>query len=1276
MRVGDVVSDRFLIERPIGQGGMGSVYLAMDRQTEKSVAIKVLGLASDGAIERFRREAQVLSELRHPGIVEYIAHGETDGREPFLVMELLEGEVLTQRLTRGELTVEESLCFIRRTAEALAFAHSKGVIHRDVKPGNLFLVGGDVERVKVLDFGIARATYQAVGVTQTGAMLGTVGYMAPEQATGDRKLDPRVDVFALGCVFFECLAGRPAFPGEHAVAIFAKLLVEEPPRLRHVRPELPDQLDDLTARMLSKEPARRPPDAMSVLREVDAFVLGGGSMQSSRAPSSVVGGERRLASVIVVEEAEAVTVVDAPIPKERHTEADRAAGTALEHGAELRRIGRSTLLLTLQGAGVASDHATRAAHLAIDLSRTFPEARIAVGTGFAELYGQRFIGPAIDRAVALLRAGDPVRGVLLDEVTAGLLGPHFDVVEGSGRHRLVAARQGATAPRTLLGRPTRCVGRAKELGLLKATLDECIDERAARCVLVTAAAGMGKSRLARELMDTVRAKEGLRILFARAAPVAANSVGNVVSLLVRDATGSREADPPKAQHARIREHVSKLGLDAPERIAQFLSELVGAPWEGKPTEELDIARRNPDQMRHWLRRSCQELLEGECARGPVMIVLEDVHWADPPSIAYVGGALRQLEHAPLFVLSLGRPEARDCIAWPRTQELSLPGISRRASTELARTVLKADIGDEAIERIVDLAEGNAFFLEELIRSIAMQASSLPETVLAMAQVRLEQQDSTERKILRAASAFGDAFWEEGVAAIMGEEPPASVRTALESLERREVVERVESSKLAGAREYHFRHSLLREAAYASLTDTDKQVGHSLAGPWLEAHGERDPLVLANHFERAGNLDRAAFYLGIAADRAKRLYDLKHAAALYMQAYATMEKLSETPERKLVSVDLAIGIAEVSYYSPSERNRERLQRALAITEEAIDPDRKARVLNELGRASYGLGRHQEAVKCFEEFMQLTEGTEDGLTGALPCRVLGNVNIFLGRFERAKDFLERGVTLLRNNRESGDELSYMLGMYGGVHIYLGYFRRAEELTLESIAVARKIGHRTRISQGQIYLGIVYAIQGEWQKARASLEHGLEWARTDDNVIGTGTGTSFLGLTYLAEGDARRAVELIQFARDYIGRTGGTWTFSMIGAHLAEALLGNGDAAAALAVVRETLPVLEAGERWGQSCLELAAGRVKARLGDGDGARESFERALSTAELQESPTFAAKALLGTGAFMLRSGRTEEGTSAVARALSSFEELGMPWYAGRAQALLGGTLDESPCP
>jgi serine/threonine protein kinase len=126
MWVGDVVADRFVVERPVGTGGMGSVFRAVDRESGAPVALKVLDLVSEGAVERFQREARVLAGLSHPGIVRYVAHGETDSREPFLVMELLDGEDLSQRLARGRLSVDESVTLVRRVAEALSFAHGKG----------------------------------------------------------------------------------------------------------------------------------------------------------------------------------------------------------------------------------------------------------------------------------------------------------------------------------------------------------------------------------------------------------------------------------------------------------------------------------------------------------------------------------------------------------------------------------------------------------------------------------------------------------------------------------------------------------------------------------------------------------------------------------------------------------------------------------------------------------------------------------------------------------------------------------------------------------------------------------------------------------------------------------------------------------------------------------------------------------------------------------------------------------------------------------------------
>ena len=211
MRDGELIAGRFAVERLAAQGGMGVVYRAKDTLTGDHVALKVLKENTEEA-DRFQREAAVLAELRHPAIVRYVAHGIIGhGKRAYLAMEWLEGEDLSVRLARQGLDVKEGLLLAIRVAEALAVAHARGITHRDIKPSNLFLPDGDLARVKVLDFGIARLGLAAVTMTQTGIMVGTPGYMSPEQARGDPLVDGRADVFALGCVLFECITGKRVF---------------------------------------------------------------------------------------------------------------------------------------------------------------------------------------------------------------------------------------------------------------------------------------------------------------------------------------------------------------------------------------------------------------------------------------------------------------------------------------------------------------------------------------------------------------------------------------------------------------------------------------------------------------------------------------------------------------------------------------------------------------------------------------------------------------------------------------------------------------------------------------------------------------------------------------------------------------------------------------------------------------------------------------------------------------------------------------------------------
>ena len=226
LKPGDVLAARFEVISRAGGGGMGSVYRARDRVGGEVVALKVLRLPGEETTGRFEREAAVLAELRHPGIVRYVAHGVTASGRAYLALEWLEGEDLSKHLARAPMTIRASVTVARKVAEALAYAHGRGVVHRDIKPGNVFLRDGRSDQATVLDFGIARAADIGAGLTLTGIMVGTPGYMAPEQARGARDVDPRADVFSLGCVLFHCLTGQRAFQGEDAVAVLARVLFE------------------------------------------------------------------------------------------------------------------------------------------------------------------------------------------------------------------------------------------------------------------------------------------------------------------------------------------------------------------------------------------------------------------------------------------------------------------------------------------------------------------------------------------------------------------------------------------------------------------------------------------------------------------------------------------------------------------------------------------------------------------------------------------------------------------------------------------------------------------------------------------------------------------------------------------------------------------------------------------------------------------------------------------------------------------------------------------
>ncbi|MBK9143425.1 MAG: serine/threonine protein kinase [Candidatus Melainabacteria bacterium] len=273
LQAGENFEGKFAIEGKLGTGGMGVVYRARDLTLNRTVAIKVLsapGLANQKAILRFQQEARAAGALGHPGIVSVHEFAVSDAGEPYIVMDCVEGQALSDAIARaGCLPLDTCLDIAIRAAEALEFAHAKGVVHRDLKPANIMLIndGGDGESIKIVDFGIAKIQdEEGKALTKTGEVFGSPLYMSPEQCSGAR-VDRRSDIYSLACVLYETLAGRPPHNGETALATAVMHLQEEPDPLSAVRPDrdFPAPLQVILDRALAKDPDSRY-QSMSELR--------------------------------------------------------------------------------------------------------------------------------------------------------------------------------------------------------------------------------------------------------------------------------------------------------------------------------------------------------------------------------------------------------------------------------------------------------------------------------------------------------------------------------------------------------------------------------------------------------------------------------------------------------------------------------------------------------------------------------------------------------------------------------------------------------------------------------------------------------------------------------------------------------------------------------------------------------------------------------------------------------------------------------------------------
>ncbi|MGZ6143486.1 MAG: ATP-binding protein, partial [Myxococcales bacterium] len=542
-----------------------------------------------------------------------------------------------------------------------------------------------------------------------------------------------------------------------------------------------------------------------------------------------------------------------------------------------------------------------------------------------------------------------------------------------------------------------------------------------------------------------------------------------------------------------------------------------AMWVTGRVAELLGARReestDPQLLGDQLRRAFEEWLAAECAQKPVLLVLEDLHWGDWPTFKFVDSALRTLEDRPLMVLSLARPEVHTAFpglwAGRRIEEMRLGPLTPKASAKLARQALGEEAPQAAIERIVSMGAGNPLHLEELIRATAEGREGPPQTVLVMLHARLEQLDPQARQVLRAASVFGQRFWAGGISALLREE---RVREWLAVLVEQEVIMRRETSRFPGDGEYAFRHALVREAAYAMLTEADRALGHKLAREWLEQHGESEALVLAEHCERGGEPLRAVAYWRRAAEQALEGDDIEAAlqrarraldcspdgetlgALLLLCADAHSWRGEHTEAARCATEALrhlphssapwflAAGIAAESSGKLGDRKA-----LLALSESLLALDRaadepQAVAFVRTAAQVFLLGRGKEAsalvasVEGAREALAADPRAQAFIDHGRAVRALFHGD--LGAYRELKASAADGFERAGDRRNACSQRAKL----GYASMLLGAFAEAERDLRAALAQAERLGLRNVVAGARHNLGLALALEGRLAEAEA--------------------------------------------------------------------------------------------------------------------------------------------------------------------------------------------------
>ena len=1092
----------------IGSGGFGTVYKARGPDGTH-VALKVLAPHIDSAetLKRFEREGNI--RIEHPNVVRVIDAGQSDDGRSYIAFELLEGRPLNLVLEDAPLSPSLAIEIGRAMCSGLTAAHERGIVHRDLKPGNVFCTNEGT--TKILDFGIARPlSEQSQSLTMAGSVIGTPGYLSPEQAKGESNITIASDLWALGVILYQALAAKNPFLRSSAVATILAVVLEEAPPLGEGGQRLPTGFAEVVHRCLQKDPAQR----WSTAQEIDEALA-----QIDLGASMIVGVPESLAVTVPEDEQRVVALLFA---SEVHDLPclDRAVR---DWGGELTAMLGGAIGI-FGGRKYEGDEASRAVRSA--LAGRDAAGFVAVGLGRVTGVGGTVSGEAVD---AVERAvGARVAGVAVESEAAKSLGGVFDLeVIGDG---IFEVPQKSAAHETGTFRAVSAevplLGRSSELAQIASAFESAFDDEHATALIIEGPPGIGKSRLRAEVLERARAGN-IRVLSGRGESHRSGTALHVAALLLRSSPAietaflSRESTPEQRRDAVESFLTGVLGSETWAK--QSLAPICRLLGLGELVDSDDRGSSDPQLLADRARVSLTDTLFSLGSGAPLALVIDDAQWVDEQSLKLLEEVAARLSERPLLLCVCTRPElterAPHLFEGIERIRVVPRGLRAKDVGKLARAIAGRDVRDEIIREIGTRTGGNPFFVEQIVREIVEQdlldrkfdSLPIPLDVEGAVQSRLDHLPALEKQLCKRAAVYTSGFTEPALAAL---EQPQPARY-LDSLSRRGLVS-ARGRRSETEKQYRFKNELVGDVAYRMNSDDARRGLHLSAASHLHHAVGIDREEIARHWELGGESEQAATEYAQAAQQAAMRGDSESVLRCSERALALGVRAARAFELHLARAEACSFLG---------RRSERAESIDAALELASEPSERARVLTEKAAMLAASGQHDEGIAVASEAVSTARPLDDTDILASALARHGWLLLYAGRVSEASVAISEASALPRLSRSTAAQVAVWKAQVFTAMGDLGKRKAAYE---ESVARFRELGDLRRAASAECNLADTFNRVGAYEDSERALREAVEFCRRVGNRVVEGYALANLGYSLAGQQRFEEARETLERSR----------------------------------------------------------------------------------------------------------------------------------------------------